>query len=115
MKNYLQTFYHSIFVRIYAGLILVCLFAAGFAFIVLQGFSAYRVQAYKENISSGAAFIIADGLARQTTPEMRQNWLNDAQIILNLELKIIPFAHDSFSSREIERLNQELAVLQKES
>ncbi|RYZ95547.1 MAG: two-component sensor histidine kinase, partial [Moraxellaceae bacterium] len=102
---------HSIFFRIYASLVLLCVVVALIAYILVQGVNYKRAQAYREEMAAGVFYIISQGIARQTSEQTRQNWLDDASILLNLPLKLIPADSLEFSRREQELLDHEKSVV----
>lgn len=44
----------SIFFRIYAGLLLVCLAVAFFAYLLIETINQERIQSYRETVATGA-------------------------------------------------------------
>lgn len=102
---------HSIFFRIYAYLVLLCVVVAIIAYILVQGVNYKRAQAYREEMAAGAFYIISQGVARQTTEQTRQNWIDDASILLNLPLKLVPLESVEFNRRERELLNRQESVV----
>lgn len=102
---------HSIFFRIYAYLVLLCVVVAIIAYILIQGVNYKRAQAYREEMASGVFYIISQGIARQTTPQTRQNWIDDASILLNLPLKLVPSDSVEFNRRERELLSEQESVV----
>lgn len=57
---------HSIFVRIYAGLLIVCLCVALFAQLLMDTINKERVQSYRESMANGAFHLVSEGIAHQT-------------------------------------------------
>ncbi|XID75390.1 ATP-binding protein [Alkanindiges sp. WGS2144] len=102
---------HSIFFRIYAYLVLLCVVVAIIAYILIQGVNYKRAQAYREEMAEGAFYIISQGIARQTTERTRQDWIDDASILLNLPLKLVPLDSVEFTRRERELLGKSLSVV----
>ncbi|ONG39222.1 two-component sensor histidine kinase [Alkanindiges hydrocarboniclasticus] len=102
---------HSIFFRIYASLVLLCVVVALIAYLLVQGVNYKRAQAYREEMAAGVFYIITQGIARQTSEQTRQNWLDDASILLNLPLKLVPSDSIDFSRREQELLENEKSVV----
>ena len=66
---------HSIFLRIYGGLILVCLLVGVFAYVLIQSINAQRAQNYREDMASSAFYLITQGIERQQDAISRQNWM----------------------------------------
>ena len=102
---------HSIFFRIYAYLVLLCVVVAIIAYILIQGVNYKRAQAYREEMASGVFYIISQGIARQTTAQTRQNWIDDASILLNIPLKLVPSDSVEFNRRERELLSEQESVV----
>ncbi|MEC7119717.1 MAG: ATP-binding protein [Pseudomonadota bacterium] len=103
--------WHSIFLRIYAGLILVCALVGIFAYVLVQSINAQRAQNYREEMASGAFYLITQGIARQPDAISRQHWLNDASILLNTPLSLIQMAGFELSRHEREQLLTDKAVV----
>lgn len=102
---------HSIFFRIYASLVLLCVIVAFIAYVLIQGVNYKRAQAYREEMASGVFHIISEGIARQHDSQTRQNWLDDASILLNLQLKLLSTNSIQFNRREQERLEHNQSVV----
>lgn len=106
---------HSIFFRIYASLVLLCAVVALIAYVLVQGVNYKRAQDYREDMASGIFYIISQGVARQNTLESRRNWLDDASILLNLQLRLIPEDAIKFTRREAELLDNARSVVRYDS
>jgi two-component system sensor histidine kinase RstB len=102
---------HSIFVRIYAGLIFVCSLVGIFAYVLIQSINAQRVQNYREDMASGAFYLITQGIARQQDAISRQNWIDDASLLLSLPLALVSADQVEMSRSERERLSDGKAVV----
>lgn len=102
---------HSIFLRIYAGLLLVCLLVALFASLLISTINAERSQAYRENIATAVLYLINEGLARQPSPEDRQYWLADASALFDAKFQTMPLDKANLKSSEIKRLEKSQAVV----
>lgn len=107
----MNSFWHSIFLRIYAGLVLVCALVGIFAYVLVQSINAQRAQNYREEMASGAFYLITQGIARQPDAVSRQNWLNDASVLLNTPLSVQPLKNIEFNRHEREQLDQEEVVV----
>ena len=53
-----STLKHSIFLRIYAGLLLVCLVVVVFAQILMTTINKERVGSYSERMATGAFYVV---------------------------------------------------------
>lgn len=90
---------------------MLCVVVAIIAYILIQGVNYKRAQAYREEMASGVFYIISQGIARQTTAQTRQNWIDDASILLNLPLKLVPSDSVEFNRRERELLSEQESVV----
>ena len=97
---------HSIFVRIYAGLLIVCLCVALFAQLLMETINKERVQSYRENMATGAFYLISEGIDRQTNKSQRDYWLSDASSLFGSTFHIIPLQQANFSSSELRQFEK---------
>ena len=97
---------HSIFVRIYAGLLIVCLCVALFAQLLMDTINKERVQSYRENMATGAFYLISEGIARQDSESQRDYWLSDASSLFGSAFRILPIKEVSFSASELRRFEK---------
>ncbi len=96
---------HSIFVRIYAGLLIVCLCVALFAQLLISTINKERVQSYRENMATGAFYLVSEGAGRQENETEREYWLSDASSLFGSTFRTIPAQEISFSASELRRLD----------
>ncbi|MFW2177776.1 MULTISPECIES: ATP-binding protein [unclassified Moraxella] len=101
----------SIFLRIYAGLLLICLLVALFAQLLITTINAERVQTYREDMATAAFYLINSGLSRQVTAQDKQYWLSDIDALFDAKFDIQPLDKPDFKTSEMNRLNKELAVV----
>ena len=101
----------SIFLRIYAGLLLVCLLAALFAQLLITTINAERVQTYREDMATAAFYLIDAGLSRQVNPTQREAWLEDVSTLFDTDFDIKPTDAPDFKTSEINRLKTQQAVV----
>lgn len=101
----------SIFFRIYAGLLLVCLAVAFFAYLLVDTINQERLQSYREKVSTGAFYLISQGVAHQQDLSRRQYWLSDASRLFGESFSVVPMHTIEFKGREIRRLNEEKTVV----
>jgi two-component system sensor histidine kinase RstB len=106
---------YSIFLKIYAGLLLVCASMGLLAYFVIQGVNAYRIDKYRETMASGAFYIVAQGVARQTDAESTQGWLDEASLLLNQQLSVIPANKVKFDHYETQQIAAGLSVVRYQS
>jgi two-component system sensor histidine kinase RstB len=102
---------HSIFLKIYAGLLLVCALVGLFAYAMVQGVNAYRLDKYRETMASGAFYLIVQGVERQPDAESMQGWLDEASLLLNQQLSIIDASKVTFDHHETQQLVAGLSVV----
>ncbi|MGO1282859.1 MAG: ATP-binding protein [Psychrobacter sp.] len=92
---------HSIFVRIYAGLLIVCLCVALFAQLLMDTINKERVQSYRESMATGAFHLVSEGIAHQRNEEQREYWLSDASSLFGAEFSIVPIDEVDFNASEL--------------
>ena len=97
---------HSIFVRIYTGLLIVCLCVALFAQLLMDTINKERVQSYRENMATGAFYLIGEGIGRQDSKSQRNYWLSDASSLFGSTFRIVPLQQVDFSSSELRRFEK---------
>ncbi len=102
---------HSIFLRIYGGLLLVCLCVALFAQLLVDTINKERIQAYREDMASGALYLIGSGLKNQTSQRERQYWLNDISRLFGSTFSIEPIDSIDFTASEVKRLESNKTVV----
>jgi two-component system sensor histidine kinase RstB len=102
---------YSIFLKIYAGLLLVSALVGLFAYAMVQGVNAYRLDKYRETMASGAFYLIVQGVARQPDRESMQGWLDEASLLLNQQLAVIDAAKVTFDHHETQQLAAGLSVV----
>lgn len=102
---------HSIFFRIYAGLVCTCVSVAFLAYLLLTNINDYRAKKYRENMATGAFLLVAEGVARQNDAFARKNWLSDASQLFDAEFKVMPTNSVKFSNDDLERIKHYKAVV----
>lgn len=102
---------HSIFLRIYAGLLLVCLFVALFAQLLVDTINKERIQAYRENVATGALYLVSSGLQQQSSETQREYWLNDISQLFGNNFSIQPESEIDFKASELKRLEENKTVV----
>lgn len=107
----LSSLNQSIFLRIYAGLLFICLLVAFFAQLLITTINAERVQSYREDMASAAFYLIDSGLSRQVTAQERNFWLSDVSTLFDTKFNIEPISKADFRTSEINRLNKQQAVV----
>lgn len=79
----------SIFIRIYAGLVIICFLVALLGYVMYSGISEYRFKQYREAMATGAFYLVAAGVARQQEESAKQDWLADASSLFAANFKIL--------------------------
>ncbi|MGP5211479.1 ATP-binding protein [Psychrobacter alimentarius] len=102
---------HSIFVRIYAGLLIVCLCVALFAQLLMDTINKERVQSYRESMATGAFHLVSEGIAHQDSEQQREYWLSDASSLFGSKFSIIPIDEVDFNGSELRRFESGSTVV----
>ena len=102
---------HSIFVRIYAGLLIVCLCVALFAQLLMDTINKERVQSYRETMAKGAFHLVSEGIANQDNEQQRAYWLSDASSLFGSTFSVIPIDKVDFTASELRRLENDNTVV----
>ncbi|KAA8734481.1 HAMP domain-containing protein [Acinetobacter qingfengensis] len=102
---------HSIFFRIYAGLVALVALVAVLAYFIVQLINYQRAQDYREVMADGVAHVISQVVARQPTQQSQQDWLMDVSRILELPLDIVKEDKLDLSRSERNRLQADHAIV----
>jgi two-component system sensor histidine kinase RstB len=102
---------HSIFVRIYAGLLIVCLCVALFAQLLMDTINKERVQSYRENMAMGAFHLVSEGISHQDNEEQREYWLSDASSLFGSQFRVVPISEIDFNASELRRFENDKTVV----
>ena len=97
--------------RIYAGLLLVCLLVALFAQLLLTTINDERAQTYRENLATGAFYLVSEGIARQKTENAKKYWLQDVSTLFESEFALQTLDKNNFKTSEINRLEKQKSVV----
>lgn len=101
---------HSIFLRIYAGLVILVVLVALFGYLLVQIINYQRAQEYRESLTDGMAYIISEGIARQPN-EQRMDWISDASNLLELPIYYVKADKVDLTRAENKRLEERKAVV----
>lgn len=101
----------SIFFRIYAGLLLVCISVAFFAYLLVDTINQERAQSYRETVATGAFYLIAQGAAYQQNDAQKNYWLNDISSLFGSNFEIISMYDIEFKAREMRRIEEGKTVV----
>lgn len=101
----------SIFFKIYAGLLLVCVAVAFLVYFFVISINEARLQSYRENIANSMFYLVTEGIARHSDNLNRNIWLQDISALFGDGFVILKSSDIAFSSKEIKRLNDGLSVV----
>jgi two-component system sensor histidine kinase RstB len=104
-------FKHSIFLRIYAGLVVLVVLVAAFGYLLVQIINYQRAQEYRESLTDGIAFIISEGIARQPNQQQKMDWISDAADLLELPIYYVTADKVDLSRTELKRISERKAAV----
>lgn len=104
-------FKHSIFLRIYAGLVILVALVAVLGYLLVQIINYQRAQEYRESLTDGMAYIISEGVARQPNEQQKQDWISDASDLLELPIYYIAADKVELSRAELKRIKERRAAV----
>lgn len=102
---------HSIFLRIYAGLVILVVLVAMFGYLLVQIINYQRAQEYRESLTDGVAYVISEGVARQSTAQQKMDWISDASDLLELPIYYLDSKKIDLSRAEQKRIGNRQAVV----
>ncbi len=82
-------FKHSIFLRIYGGLVILVVLVALFGYLLVQIINYQRAQEYRESLTDGISYIITEGISRQPNAQQKLDWISDASDLLELPIYFV--------------------------
>jgi two-component system sensor histidine kinase RstB len=82
-----------------------------FAYVLIETINGQRAQNYREDMASGAFYLITQGIARQPDAISRQNWIDDASLLLNLPLALISQDQIELDRHEQDLIDQQQTVV----
>lgn len=100
----------SIFFKIYAGLLLVCMTVVLFAYFFINTINQVRVQSYRENMIAPLFYLVAEGYER-TPLQSRSFWLHDASKLFGDTFEVVPIHRIELSAKELKRLEEGKTVV----
>ena len=103
-------FKHSIFLRIYAGLVILVVLVAVFGYLLVQIINYQRAQEYRESLTDGMAYIISEGVARQPNLQQKMDWVSDASDLLELPIHYVEASKVDITRAEGRRIANRKAV-----
>ncbi|WP_180180504.1 sensor histidine kinase BfmS [Acinetobacter sp. YH01021] len=104
-------FKHSIFLRIYAGLVILVVLVAVFGYLLVQIINYQRAQEYRESLTDGMAYIISEGVARQPNLQQKMDWVSDASDLLELPIHYVEASKVDINRAEGRRIAERKAVV----
>ena len=107
----MSSFKHSVFLRIYVGLVCLVALVAILAYIIVQIINYQRAQDYREQMADGVAHVISEVLARQPTQQSQEDWLADVSRVLELQLEFVPRTDLDLSRTERRRLSDGRSIV----
>lgn len=102
---------NSIFLRIYAGMLLAVLLVGAFSYGMVQLINGYRSDVYRESMAHGTFYLMARGLQRQDTDEGREARRLLLSRLLGAEIELRGDGELSLTYRERLELEQGLVVM----
>ncbi len=102
---------HSIFLRIYAGLVILVAVVAILAYLLVQIINYQRAQEYRESLTDGMAYIISEGIARQQNEQQKKDWISDASDLLELPIYYVQADKVDLSRAELRRIKERKAAV----
>jgi two-component system, OmpR family, sensor histidine kinase RstB len=102
---------NSIFLRIYAGMVLAVLLVGAFAYGMVQLINGYRSDLYREKMAHGTFYLMARGLQRQDTPEEREARRQLLSRLMGAEIELRDESSLGLSYREQLELGEGLVVM----
>ena len=97
-------FKHSIFLRIYAGLVILVVLVAVFGYLLVQIINYQRAQEYRESLTDGISYVISEGVARQPGKQQKIDWVSDASDLLELPIYYTDASKVELSRTEKKRI-----------
>lgn len=104
-------FKHSIFLRIYAGLVILVALVAVFGYLLVQIINYQRAQEYRESLTDGVSYIISEGISRQPNEQQKRDWISDASDLLELPIYYVDSSKVDLSRTEQKRIDNRKAAV----
>ncbi len=104
-------FKHSIFLRIYAGLVILVVLVAVFGYLLVQIINYQRAQEYRESLTDGISYVISEGVARQPGKQQKIDWVSDASDLLELLIYYTDASKVELSRTEKKRIEAQKSVV----
>ena len=104
-------FKHSIFLRIYGGLVILVVLVALFGYLLVQIINYQRAQEYRESLTDGISYIITEGISRQPNAQQKLDWISDASDLLELPIYFVDASKVSLTRTEKKRIDEQKAAV----
>ena len=104
-------FKHSIFLRIYGGLVILVVLVALFGYLLVQIINYQRAQEYRESLTDGISYIITEGISRQPNAQQKLDWISDASDLLELPIYFVDANKVSLTRTEKKRIDEQKAAV----
>lgn len=107
---------NSIFLRIYAGILLMVMLIGALAYGSIRVIDSFRADSYRESMAHGTFYLIAKGLERYDNANDRNQWLRLVSQLVGAEFKLTTAQaldlsrseeHDLAAGKVVLRLNDE--------
>lgn len=102
---------HSIFLRVYIGSVVLCLFVVLFCYLLLQGINEERAHAYRQNIATGVFSVASAGLER-TPDAFKGAWLREAGVLFGERFLVVSPQEADLDDNAHARLMRGMSVVQ---
>lgn len=102
---------HSIFLRIYAGLVILVVLVTIFGYLLVQIVNYQRIQEYRESLTDGMAYVISEAISQQQTTQQKQDWIFYASELLQFPVSYIDANKVELSRAERSRMSERKAAV----
>ena len=102
---------NSIFVRIYAGVVVLIVIVAVFCYLLVQIINYQRAQEYRESLTDGISYVMSEGVSRQPELQQKLDWISDASNLLELPISYVDETQVALSRTERKRITERKAVV----
>jgi len=101
---------NSIFLRIYGGMVLVCIVIGIIFYISLEAINFFRLQYYRTTLVEGPVKLIAE-LTVDQPADYRARWVSDVGRLLDANMELVSADAISLSQSELRELNKNKILL----
>lgn len=101
---------NSIFLRIYGGVILVCMLVGVLFYVSLETINYFRLNMFRASIVSGPVLLVAEMAARQP-PALQGRWVADIGRLMDSHMQLLERQDLTLDDADIDRLQQGKLVL----